>query len=47
VVWLAQRPTAATRAAAERAAARLELPLEVVEAGDEALERRLEDVLTR
>jgi hypothetical protein len=42
VVWLAQRPTAATRAAAERAAARIGLPLEVREVGDRALERQLE-----
>ena len=45
VLWLAQRPTAATRAAATRAAARLELPLEVREVGDEVLERRLEELL--
>jgi hypothetical protein len=42
VVWLAQRPTDATRAAAERAAARIGLPLEVRVVGDEALERQLE-----
>jgi len=45
VLWLAQHPTPATRAAAERAAARLGLPLEVREVGDEALERQLEDVI--
>jgi Protein of unknown function (DUF1638) len=42
VVWLAQRPTTATRAAAERAAARIGLPLEEVEVGTAALERQLE-----
>jgi hypothetical protein len=42
VVWLAQHPTPATRAAAERAAASLGLPLEVREVGDEPLERQLE-----
>ncbi len=45
VLWLAQRPTPATRAAAERAAAHLGLPLEVREVGDEALERQLIDLL--
>jgi Protein of unknown function (DUF1638) len=47
VLWLAQRPTPATRAAAERAAAHLGLPLEIHEVGDEALERQLEDLLSR
>jgi hypothetical protein len=41
VLWLAQRPTPATRAAAERAAAALGLPLEVREVGDEALDEQL------
>ncbi|HTU86594.1 MAG TPA: DUF1638 domain-containing protein [Solirubrobacteraceae bacterium] len=45
VMWLAQRPTAATRRAAERAAARLALPLVMREVGDEGLERELEGVL--
>jgi Protein of unknown function (DUF1638) len=46
VLWLAQHPTPATRAAAERAAAQLGLPLEVREVGDDALERQLEALLT-
>jgi hypothetical protein len=45
VLWLAQRPTAATRTAAERAANHLGLPLEVREVGDEALERQLKTLL--
>jgi hypothetical protein len=46
VLWLAQHPTPATRAAAERAAAQLGLPLEIREVGDEALERQLEALLS-
>jgi hypothetical protein len=42
VIWLAQRPTLGTRLAAERAAAALDLPLEVREVGDAGLERALE-----
>jgi hypothetical protein len=46
VLWLAQRPTPATRAAAERAAALLGLPLEVRDVGEEALERQLAALLS-
>jgi hypothetical protein len=42
VIWLAQRPTLGTKLAAERAAAALELPLEIREVGDAGLERALE-----
>jgi hypothetical protein len=47
VLWLAQRPTPATRAAAERASARLELPLAVLEVGTAGLERELEELLAQ
>jgi Protein of unknown function (DUF1638) len=45
VVWLAQRPTDATRTAAQRAAARIGLPLEVRVVSDTGLERQLERLL--
>jgi hypothetical protein len=46
VLWLAQRATPATRAAAERAAAAIGLPLVVREVGDEGLERGLEALVS-
>jgi len=46
IVWLAQRPTPATRAAAERAAARVGLPLCEVHVGTGELERELERLLS-
>jgi hypothetical protein len=46
VMWLAQRPTPATLAAAERAAARIGLPLVVAEVSDSGLERELEALVS-
>jgi hypothetical protein len=45
VVWLAQRPTPATRRCAEAAAERLQLPLEIRRVGNAGLERGLEQLL--
>jgi uncharacterized protein DUF1638 len=47
VLWLAERDTASNRAAAERAAERLGLPLTVRPAGDDGLERELERLVSR
>ena len=47
VVWLAQDPDDELRALAEDAAARIGLPLTVVETGDHGLERALVDLLER
>jgi hypothetical protein len=46
VVWLAQHPTARVRAAAERAAGAIGLPLEEVVVGDQLLELALAELLT-
>lgn len=45
VVWLAQRQTPSLRAAAERAATALGLPLEIRDVGDVGLERQLEQLI--
>ena len=46
VLWLAQRPTLATRAAAQRAAERIGLPLHELAVGSAGLERQLEALVT-
>jgi Protein of unknown function (DUF1638) len=46
VLWLAQRPTPATRAAARKAAARIGLPLQERVVGTDGLERALERLVT-
>jgi hypothetical protein len=46
VLWLAQRPTPATRAAAARAAMRIGLPLQELAVGTDELERQLERLIT-
>ena len=46
VVWLAQHPTARVRAAAERAAEIVGLPLEEVVVGDMLLERAIEELVS-
>jgi Protein of unknown function (DUF1638) len=46
VLWLAQRPTASTRAAAQRAAERIGLPLHELAVGNAGLERQLEALVT-
>ena len=46
VLWLAQRPTPATRAAAQRAAERIGLPLYERAVGNAGLERQLEALVT-
>ena len=46
VMWLAQRPTPATRIAAQRAADRLGLPLVTRDVGNAGLERELERLVS-